>query len=154
MCPAVSDSIVALAGIIGPVCGDARDFLLGRDLVQQVGQDRRVADVAPSDIDGPNFQRFLVNPEVDLAPDTPFGTAMFTSVPLTFNLGRQLGPEGIDTFRETKMVMIDPECAPQDFWWFPYPNNEAFEKKAERGTNSRGIVQQNAGRHIVEEAND
>lgn len=44
-------------------------------------------------------------------------------------LGRQLGPEGIETFRETKTVMIDPDCNPQDFWWFPYADNEAYLKK-------------------------
>jgi acyl-CoA reductase-like NAD-dependent aldehyde dehydrogenase len=52
----------------------------------------------------------------------PFGGAKFSG------LGRQLGPEGIDTFRETKLVMIDPECAPQDFWWFPYADEEMFKK--------------------------
>lgn len=53
----------------------------------------------------------------------PFGGSKFSG------LGRQLGPEGIDTFRETKMVMIDPECTAQDFWWFPYADNEAFDSK-------------------------
>ena len=86
MRPAVSDGIVALAGIIGTVCDDARDFLIGRDLVKQVGQDRRVADVASGDLDGPNLQRFLVNPEVDLASNTPFGTAMLACVPLALTL--------------------------------------------------------------------
>lgn len=86
MSSAVCDCVVALAGIIGTVGGDARDFLVGRDLVDQVGQDRCVADVASSDLDGPHLQRFLVNPEVDLAPDTPFGTAMFACVPLSLTL--------------------------------------------------------------------
>ena len=40
--------------------------------------------------------------------------------------GRQLGPEGLDSFRNTKLVMIDPEAAAQDFWWFPYSDNESF----------------------------
>jgi betaine-aldehyde dehydrogenase len=41
--------------------------------------------------------------------------------------GRQLGPEGIDTFRETKFVMIDPDCTDaQDGWWFPYKDEESF----------------------------
>ena len=44
-------------------------------------------------------------------------------------LGRQLGPEGIATFRETKTVMIDPACNPLDFWWFPYADDEAYSKK-------------------------
>lgn len=41
-------------------------------------------------------------------------------------MGRQLGPEGLDTFRETKLVMIDPACQPQDFWWFPYADREMY----------------------------
>lgn len=44
-------------------------------------------------------------------------------------MGRQLGPEGLETFRQTKLVWIDPECTTQDFWWFPYADNEAFGGK-------------------------
>lgn len=51
----------------------------------------------------------------------PFGGAKLSG------LGRQLGPEGIDTFRETKTIMIDPECSAQDFWWFPYDDAEMFD---------------------------
>jgi len=41
--------------------------------------------------------------------------------------GRQLGPEGLETFRETKFIMIDPECTDtQDGWWFPYKDEESF----------------------------
>ena len=40
--------------------------------------------------------------------------------------GRQLGAEGLDQFRHTKLVMIDPNCNSQDFWWFPYADEEAF----------------------------
>lgn len=40
--------------------------------------------------------------------------------------GRQLGQEGLDQFRHTKLVMIDPTAAPQDFWWFPYADGESF----------------------------
>jgi len=42
--------------------------------------------------------------------------------------GRQLGVEGLETFRTTKTVMIDPDCQPQDFWWFPYADNEMYQK--------------------------
>lgn len=35
MRPAVCDRMGALAGIISTACGDARDFLVGRDLVEQ-----------------------------------------------------------------------------------------------------------------------
>lgn len=48
----------------------------------------------------------------------PFGGCKFSG------LGRQLGPEGIDTFRQTKMIMIDPDARAQDFWWFPYAQDE------------------------------
>ena len=41
-------------------------------------------------------------------------------------LGRQLGAEGLDTFRHTKLVMTDPAARDQDFWWFPYSDAEAF----------------------------
>ena len=41
-------------------------------------------------------------------------------------MGRQLGSEGLDTFRHTKLSMIDSAANPQDFWWFPYSDAEAF----------------------------
>ncbi|GAA1789614.1 aldehyde dehydrogenase [Planosporangium flavigriseum] len=43
--------------------------------------------------------------------------------------GRQLGTEGLDTFRHTKLVMVDPAADPQDFWWFPYSDDEAWNKR-------------------------
>lgn len=39
--------------------------------------------------------------------------------------GRQLGAEGLDIFRHTKFIMIDPTASEQDFWWFPYSDAEA-----------------------------
>ena len=50
----------------------------------------------------------------------PFGGRKLSGV------GSQLGAEGLDQFRHTRMVMIDPESRPQDFWWFPYADAEAF----------------------------
>lgn len=41
-------------------------------------------------------------------------------------IGRQLGAEGLDSFRHTKLAMIDYGCKPQDFWWFPYQDAEAY----------------------------
>lgn len=41
--------------------------------------------------------------------------------------GRQLGPEGLNQFQNTKFVMIDPQATNQDFWWFPYAKEEAFK---------------------------
>lgn len=83
---AVSDRVLALTGIIGAVSGDAADFLACRDQAEQVGQDRCITDMAPCDLDSADLQCFLVNPVVDLAPDTPFWATVFTSVPLAFAL--------------------------------------------------------------------
>ena len=44
-------------------------------------------------------------------------------------MGRQLGSEGLDTFRHTKLSMIDHAAQPHDFWWFPYADSEAFAGK-------------------------
>lgn len=79
-----SDDVVAFAGIIGTVCGDATDRLVCPDLVEQIRQHRRVSDVAPGDLDSANLPCFLVNPEVELAPDAPFRPTMLTCVPLAF----------------------------------------------------------------------
>lgn len=50
----------------------------------------------------------------------PFGGRKLSGI------GRQLGAEGLDTFRHTKLVMVDPVSSVQDFWWFPYQDVEAY----------------------------
>jgi len=52
----------------------------------------------------------------------PFGGKKLSGI------GRQLGPEGLAQFQSSKYVVIDPAAAPQDFWWFPYPDAESYEK--------------------------
>jgi betaine-aldehyde dehydrogenase len=44
-------------------------------------------------------------------------------------MGRQLGAEGLDSFRHTKLSMIDHAARPHDFWWFPYADSEAYPGK-------------------------
>lgn len=50
----------------------------------------------------------------------PFGGRKMSGI------GRQLGAEGLDTFRHTKLVMVDPQASEHDFWWFPYAADEAW----------------------------
>jgi len=40
-------------------------------------------------------------------------------------MGRELGAEGLDLWRHTKLVFIDPSASAHDFWWFPYKDEEA-----------------------------
>lgn len=56
----------------------------------------------------------------------PFGGRKMTG------MGRQLGAEGLDIFRHTKFVMIDPAANNQDFWWFPYKDEEACPGNGDR----------------------
>jgi betaine-aldehyde dehydrogenase len=49
----------------------------------------------------------------------PFGGRKLSGI------GRELGVEGLDQFRHTKMVLIDPEIRAQQ-GWFPYPDAEAW----------------------------
>ena len=37
-------------------------------------------------------------------------------------LGRELGRQGLDAFRRSKMVILDPQPVRQD-WWYPYPDD-------------------------------
>ena len=41
-------------------------------------------------------------------------------------MGRQLGAEGLDSFRHTKLAMIDSAAKAHDFWWFPYSDAESY----------------------------
>jgi betaine-aldehyde dehydrogenase len=50
----------------------------------------------------------------------PFGGRKMTG------MGRELGGEGLEQFRRSKMVMIAPQALP-DPEWFPYPDLDAFE---------------------------
>lgn len=86
MCAALGTGIVAFARGTGAIGGDAADLLTLGDLAEKVGQDRRGADMAFSDLDGPDRQRLLVDAEVDLKPDAPLRAAMLAGVPLAFTL--------------------------------------------------------------------
>jgi acyl-CoA reductase-like NAD-dependent aldehyde dehydrogenase len=59
------------------------------------------------------------NPMVD-NDALPFGGRKMSG------LGRELGREGLDAFRQVKFVTLDPTQKPSD-WWYPYPDS-AFHR--------------------------
>ena len=64
------------------------------DLAEKLRQHRGVADVAGGDFDSADFQRLLIDPKVDLAPDAAFGAAVLAGVPLA--LAFDLDPGAVD----------------------------------------------------------
>lgn len=50
----------------------------------------------------------------------PFGGWKLSGV------GRELGRQGLDAFRQSKMVIIDAEPTVQD-WWYPYPDDWFYD---------------------------
>ena len=83
--------LVAFTRVIRPICGYAADVLIGRNLVQEFGQHGSVSDVAAGGLDRPNFQSLLIDPNVYLAPDAPFGATMLTGIPFAFSFGFNTG---------------------------------------------------------------
>lgn len=45
-------------------------------------------------------------------------------------IGRELGSEGLEQFRSTKFVVINPKATPEESSWFPYADDTAFPGKA------------------------
>jgi betaine-aldehyde dehydrogenase len=60
-----------------------------------------------------------VNTPLNDNDGVPFGGRKLTG------MGRELGAEGLEQFRRSKMVMIAPQAA-ADPEWFPYPDSDAF----------------------------
>lgn len=83
--------VVAFARIVGSITSDATDLLVRSDLIEKVGKYGRISDAAARDLNRPYLQCFLIDPDVDLAPEAAFGAAMLSGVPLTFALGLDAG---------------------------------------------------------------
>jgi hypothetical protein len=75
---------MAFARVVGTIRSHAADLLVSWNLVEQIGQHRCISGVAARDLDCSDFQRLLINADVDLAPDAPFAAAMLAGVPLAF----------------------------------------------------------------------
>ena len=73
---AICNRIVAFARVVGAINHNATDFLVLRDLVEKVGWDGRITDVAPGDFDGPDLQRFFIDPRRSLRQTRRFGGLM------------------------------------------------------------------------------
>ena len=87
----IRNGIMTLARVIGAVCGDAAYLLFGWDLIEQFRQHEGVANTTAGELDGTDLQRLLIDPEVDLSPDPPFGTAVLAGIPLPFALDLDAG---------------------------------------------------------------
>lgn len=96
---------MALSGVVGAVSRDTGYILIGADMGQQFGQHGCVADIAAGDLDRPNLQCFFVDPEIDLAPDAAFSTAMLARILLAFAL--DLDPGTVD--QEMQQALRPPK---------------------------------------------
>ncbi|HCQ67318.1 MAG TPA: hypothetical protein DIU07_20195, partial [Rhodobacteraceae bacterium] len=69
---------------MGAICRDAADLPVRGDLVARVSHNGCVAGPAPDDLNRPHAHCLLVDPEMDPAPDAPFGAAVPARLPLAF----------------------------------------------------------------------
>lgn len=70
---------VILPGVIGAVYFRRTDLRVRRDSVQKPWQDGRITDVAAGDHGGPDFQRFLSDPDMYRAPVAPLGATVLSA---------------------------------------------------------------------------
>jgi hypothetical protein len=61
-----SDGLVTVLRVVGAVATDAGNTLVGRNLVEQRWQDRRVTDAVVGHLHGPDLERGGVDPEMYL----------------------------------------------------------------------------------------
>ncbi len=78
---------MALARVAGSIGGRGTDLLISPNLVQKLGQDGRIADIAAGDLEGSDLQHFLINCDMYPAPDAALRAIMLACIPLTFALG-------------------------------------------------------------------
>lgn len=96
---AFGDHGMALLGVVRAVPTNTADGLIGRDLRQQIGEDRGIADRVGGDFNSPDIQRFRVDPNMDLAPLATIGSAVLAGFPLAFT--HHLDPSAVDQEMQT-----------------------------------------------------
>ena len=69
------DRIMAFTCIICSICGDASDLLIGANPVEKIRQYGRISNATAGHFNRPDLKRFLINLNVNLAPEAAFGTA-------------------------------------------------------------------------------
>ena len=79
---ACSNRIVTFACVVCPVCYDAAELLVWWNLIEQIWQNGCILDAITRDLGGTDLQRLLVYPNMYLAPQAAFGTAVLAGVPL------------------------------------------------------------------------
>ena len=104
---------MAFSGVVGAICCDTGNVLIGGDLGQQFGQHGGIPDVAAGDLDRPDLQRLFVDPEMDLAPDAAFCPAVLARVPLTFPFDLDPGAVDQEMQRTLRAPMRDAGCSQQ-----------------------------------------
>ncbi|MGD1877751.1 MAG: aldehyde dehydrogenase family protein [Kiloniellaceae bacterium] len=100
---------------------NASDFGLGASVfTTSLAEAMRAAETLESGMVWVN------NPLID-NDALPFGGWKLSGV------GRELGRQGLDAFRQSKMVIIDAEPVVQD-WWYPYPDGWFYDGTGRRVT--------------------
>ena len=66
--PAFRDGVTALTSVVSAVCCHGGNVLIGRDLRQQFGEHGGITNARARDLNSANFQRFLVDRDMELAP--------------------------------------------------------------------------------------
>ena len=91
---ACGNGFVAGSCVVGPIGADCGDGLILGDLVQQFRQHGGIAHSAAGNLNGADVPCLGIEAEVDLAPLTGLGRAVFAGEPLT--IARCLDPSAVD----------------------------------------------------------
>ena len=70
--------------VISPIACHCQQWLLGRNLLQQLRQHRSVSDIVRNNIDSPYLQRLRINNDLQLAPLAAALCPMLFAPPLAF----------------------------------------------------------------------